>query len=272
MAAMSAPRTVLVTGASRGIGLEVCRSLASEPCTRVVVCARTAAAAAEAARNIACAGGVPPVPLQLDVSDAQSIDSCPQRLRDAGIATLNTLVNNAGVYETGWSRQSFDACVQTNFLGPVRLTLALLPMMAPGAATVVNVGSGLGELKWLQNSNYHKLVANANELAALERISFDPDDILGTFLSPGGRSLQVGCYMLSKAMLGRSTVLLAAQLSGGGVRVACVEPGWVRTDMGTQDAPRSVEQGASSVLRLVNAGEPWPNGKFISADGDELEW
>ena len=270
MAAVSAPRTVLVTGASRGIGLEVCRSLASTPGTRVVVCARTAAAAAEAARSIACAGGVLPVPLQLDVSDAQSIDSLTERLRDAGIATLHTLVNNAGVYQTGWSRHSFDTSVRTNFLGPVRLTLALLPMMA-GAATVVNVGSGLGELKWLQNSNYHKLVANADEVAALERISFDPDDILGTFLSPGGRSMQVGCYMLSKAMLGRATVLMAAQLSGR-VRVACVEPGWVRTDMGTQDAPRSVEQGAASVLRLVNMGEPWPNGKFISADGDELEW
>jgi NAD(P)-dependent dehydrogenase (short-subunit alcohol dehydrogenase family) len=74
-------------------------------------------------------------------------------------------------------------------------------------------------------------------------------------------------------MLNRATALLAqsAELRAAGVRVAAVSPGWVRTRMGGAGAPRSVEQGAESILWLLRHAEPWPSGGFFQ-DGKALPW
>lgn len=74
-------------------------------------------------------------------------------------------------------------------------------------------------------------------------------------------------------MLNRATQLLAAspQLAARRVRVAAVSPGWVRTEMGGPDAPRSIEEGGASILQLLSAPEPWPNGGFFQ-DGAPVPW
>jgi NAD(P)-dependent dehydrogenase (short-subunit alcohol dehydrogenase family) len=74
-------------------------------------------------------------------------------------------------------------------------------------------------------------------------------------------------------MLNRATQLLAASpaLQERRVRVAAVSPGWVRTEMGGPGAPRSVEEGAASILWLLRHPEPWPSGGFFQ-DGARIAW
>src|SRR5512138_3603338 len=110
--------TALVTGASRGIGREVARALASEG-WRVISAVRDPKSAPPGTQAE-----------QVDMGDARSIESLAQRL-SARSETLDALVNNAGVYRVS-SRQIWDV----NVLGPLRLTRALAPLLAPNARVV----------------------------------------------------------------------------------------------------------------------------------------
>jgi carbonyl reductase 1 len=254
----------------------VARVLASEPHTRVVVATRDAAGGAALAAALCAPGCAPPVPLLLDTSSAASRNTAAWRLRDAGVSALDVLVNNAGAYAPGWSAAAFEANVGTNFRGPVALTLALAPLLAPGAA-VINVSSGFGQLHWLAGSPYRDAVATAPSLEALHAIQFDAADAHMHACAPrlGARddADRPAAYQLSKAMLNHATVLLAAAppLAARGASVVAVDPGWVRTDMGGPEAHRSVEEGAEDILALVNHPAPRPSAAFYSG-GAPAPW
>ena len=211
-----ATRTALVTGASRGIGREVARTLSSEG-WQVIAAVRDPAT-------------VPPgtEAQVVDMSDAASIEGFAQRLR-ARNQLLDALVNNAGIYK-GPAR----AIWAVNVLGPLLLTRALEPLLAPNAR-VVMVTSGLGALS-AQPTGLVKLLSNPNlSFAELERLAEE---------TPGG-------YGGSKAALNAMTRLFAQSLASRGIRVTAIDPGWVRTDMGGRNAPRSVAEGAARVLSGV---------------------
>jgi NAD(P)-dependent dehydrogenase (short-subunit alcohol dehydrogenase family) len=213
--------TALVTGASRGIGLAVARDLAVDHDVVLAV------------RDPGRAPGLPRARVEkLDVSDPESIAACAARVE----GPLHVLVNNAGVY-TGAPREIWAV----NVRGPLLLTRALAPKLAKGAR-VVMVTSGLGSLSGQPESLVQKL--RSPELTI--------DDILDLCEHPPGG------YGASKAALNALAKLFAGELPDARVNAVC--PGWVRTDMGGPGAPRSVEQGAASVLWACRLPADGPTG------------
>jgi NAD(P)-dependent dehydrogenase (short-subunit alcohol dehydrogenase family) len=217
--------TALVTGASRGIGREVACTLARQG-WRVISAVRDARSAPAGTHAEA-----------VDMGDAESIAALARRLGSQD-ERLDALVNNAGLYD-GPAREIWSV----NVLGPLRLTRALQPRLAPGAR-VVMVTSGLGRLS-SQPASLVEFLSNPRlTLADVERLARE---------ARGG-------YGASKAALNAVARLFAAELAPQAVLVNAISPGWARTDMGGRNAPRSVQQGAASVLWGVGLPADGPTG------------
>jgi NAD(P)-dependent dehydrogenase (short-subunit alcohol dehydrogenase family) len=216
-------RTALITGANRGIGLEAARQLASAGLD-VVLTARDSDAGQTEAKRIGVRFE------QLDVSSDESVRDCAARLERAGV-TVDVLVNNAGVLQSGGILDVDDDLMrhtlEVNLLGPLRTGRAFLPgMIEREYGRVVTVSSGAGSLT--------------------EATPYTP------------------AYSISKAALNMLTRHLAFAAKGhGDVKVNAMCPGWVRTDMGGQAAPRSVEEGADTLLWLATLPADGPTNGFF---------
>jgi len=226
--------TALITGASRGIGREVARTLAREGWHVIAAVRDPKSAPAKTEAET------------VDMGDPASIGALAQRLL-ARNEPLDALVNNAGVYDGPVER-----IWKVNVLGPLLLTRALEPLLAPNAR-VVMVTSGLGRLGAQPRKLVERLSRPDLSLADLEAMALE---------APGG-------YGASKAALDAMARLFAQALKSRGILVNAVSPGWARTDMGGRSAPRSVEQGAASILWGVRLPPGGPTGGVFE-DGKPL--
>ncbi|HWO24395.1 MAG TPA: SDR family NAD(P)-dependent oxidoreductase [Kofleriaceae bacterium] len=248
-------RTALITGGNRGIGQEVARALASDGWD-VLVAARDRAKGQAAAARLRKETGGRLKAVELDVTSDASVAAAAQKLRDGAIR-IDALVNNAGIYGAARGQGGTARTIETNFFGPLRVTLGLLPLLRDGA-TVTNVTSGLGALAHLSEPHRQRLADPALTREALERQMRE--------FAQGDEDWGTDAYGVSKAALNALTRLLADELAPRGIRVNAACPGWVRTDMGGRHAPRSVEQGAASVRFGVTA----PGTGGIYRDGEQI--
>ena len=230
-------KVALVTGANRGIGLEVVRQLAQLGFT-VLLGSRDLEKGEKAAAPM-IEEGLKVIPLQLDVTDQESIETL-KRWTEERFGKLDVLVNNAGALYDTWQRAAeadldvVREAFETNTLGPWRMSEAFLPLLRRSVSgRIVNVSSESGSLAGM-----------------------------------GGGT---PAYSVSKVALNALTRMLADELRGDRVLVNSVCPGWVATEMGGWDAPRSVAEGAQSVVWAATLPDTGPSGGFFR-DGEALPW
>jgi NAD(P)-dependent dehydrogenase (short-subunit alcohol dehydrogenase family) len=237
-------KVVLVTGANKGIGFEVSRTLGKAGFI-VLLGARDAVRGEEAAAKLRAEA--------LDVRFAHADLERPHETATAlaekiskEFGHLDVLVNNAGVADmTGADAPASTASIDTikrifntNFFGTVEFTQPLLPLLkAAPAARIVNVSSGLGSLE----------------------INTNPD-------TPFYGVKPLG-YNASKAALNMFTVNLAWELRDTKAKVNSVCPGYVATDLNNHSGPGTAADGAIAIVKYAQIGEDGPTAGFFHKDG-----
>ncbi len=227
---------VLITGANRGIGLELAKQYAANG-DRVFACTRAPAKATALAELASKSGGKVSVH-PLDVGDASSVAAAA---RDIGDVAIDIVINNAGV--SGGSHQSLDDMDFANWadtmnvmvMGPFRVAQAFLPNLAKASQPrIMTVTSQLGASTWPYGGYY--------------------------------------AYASAKAGVNRVMQVLAIDLKAKNVIVALVHPGWVKTDMGGPNADITPEESASGIRKVIAGLSLADSGKFYKWNGDIHPW
>jgi NAD(P)-dependent dehydrogenase (short-subunit alcohol dehydrogenase family) len=244
---MSSKKVALVTGANKGIGYETVRQLAAQGIT-VWLAARDEKRGTEAADKLK-AEGLDVHFVQLDLADTASQENAAQVIADQ-FGKLDILVNNAGValdFMVPASQATLEQwrnTFETNVFNLVSLTQKLLPLIKKSAAgRIVNLSSGLGSLTYASDPNF-------------------------PFAAMAGSTV---AYDASKAALNMFTIHLAAELKGTAIKVNAADPGWVKTDMGGQNASLEVEDGAKTSVWLATLPEDGPTGGYFHL-GERHPW
>ncbi|KAK3925619.1 C-factor [Frankliniella fusca] len=246
--------SILITGSSRGIGLEFVKQLlghANPPAILIATCrnpdkATELQALAKNNANLHI--------LKLDVLDFDSYDSVVNKTRDiVGNKGLNVLINNAGIHRGMKNSLSLVTAKDltdvylTNTAAPILLIKAMRPLLKQAAdvnnsapmglsrAAIINISSQLGSLTNNNNGGWYE-------------------------------------YRESKAALNMAARSLSVELGPEGILVLSVHPGWVQTDMGTSAADLKVHDSVQNMLNVFYNLKPENHGTFVQWDGKPLPW
>lgn len=241
-------RVALVTGANRGIGLEVCRQLAQKN-IQVILSSRNSAQGLSAQQQLKDEH-LKVEYTQLDVTQQEGVDATYQFVTKI-FGRLDILVNNAGALldpprhppdfndqaSVSLFQSNLDVIrnsMETNTYGAIRLIQKFVPLMKKnGYGRIVNISSGMGQLAEM-NGGW-----------------------------PG--------YRLSKTALNAITRIAADELQGTNILVNSICPGWVKTNMGGPDAELSVQEAATSIVWAATLEDGDPSGGFFR-ECNKIEW
>ncbi len=242
-------KIALVTGGNRGIGLETVRQLAEQD-VEVYLAARTLQSAQEAAAKVADGSrGIHPV--QLDVTKASDRTAAAEQIENE-FGHLDILINNAALgapegtlitkLTSDTPEKELQDVFNTNVFSVLLLTHDLLPLLRKSeAGRIVNVSSTTGSLT--MHANHDPMIAHTKRFA----------------------------YNASKAALNMFTIHLSQELADTPIKVNSILPGWVKTELGTEHAPMSVEDGAKTSVQAALLHDDGPNGSFFHL-GQQLPW
>ena len=242
-------KTALITGANRGLGLEIGRQLGKLGIT-VLLGARNSASGEAAAEQLV-SEGTKAFFIPLDITDANSIAKAVEIVNTL-FGSLDILVNNAVFYARDGqppsqiSAELLQNYLTTNFVAQVMVTQALLPLLKQSpAGRIVNMSSSAGSITTMGNANHsNPRIAKATALG----------------------------YPSSKAALNMFTALLAKELKDTPIKVNSADPGWTQTDMGGKEAKYTVEEGAKPAVWLATLDENGPTGGFFTHNQQVNPW
>ncbi len=227
--------TYLITGANRGIGLELTRQLTARG-DRVIGAARNPAAADDLK-------AVTDFVTTLDVADESSVLAMAKRLSSE---TIDVLINNAGVFPDSGVTSCLETtpemmldAYRTNVVGPLLVTRALLPQLEAGDRKLaVQITSNMG------SNEEQTRVKRTGHLA----------------------------YCASKSALNMVNTLMANELTDRGVTSVALHPGWIKTDMGGENAELELEDAASMIIKTIDALKPKDAGAYKDYKNKKMAW
>ena len=237
-------KTVLITGANKGIGFETAKQLAQLGYF-VYLGSREKIKGLEAIKELKASGISNVSWIQIDVTDIHSVQQAKQEL-ETSIGALDVLINNAGI--AGEQPQSMSAgkmenlrkIFETNFFGAVQTTQQFIPLLKKSdEPVIINVSSELGSL------TLHNSTQNPN---------------YGIY----------DAYSSSKTALNAFTVLLANEMRNTNFKINSVSPGYTATDLNQHQGTQTVEQGAKYIVNIATSGKDIVTGQFFRED--QIPW
>jgi NAD(P)-dependent dehydrogenase (short-subunit alcohol dehydrogenase family) len=225
--------TILITGANRGIGLALARILLEQGESVIALARQVSAGLSELTENYSGALDI----LSCDVNHAEDLEQQASKLRTSH-RSIDVIVNNAAIMpEKGdESLLSLDLklvnrAFATNVVGPINVIRAFFPLLEKSEKPrIMNLSSGLGSIAERDDFGYYP-------------------------------------YSISKAALNMLTRSMAYEFTSKGFVTVAISPGWVRTSMGGEEAPLSVEESASSLAEAIRSIGHEHNGMFLDRHG-----
>lgn len=229
-------RSILVTGASRGIGLELTRQCLAREDRVYATCRQPDKA--EELQALKSESDLLSV-RALDVCRQKSVETLAEELRDAG-AKFDWVVSNAGVHNgerfNHWSEKAFLEVFHTNCVGPAMVAQGFRRLMRPGGM-LIQISSRIGSF--------------------------------ASKINPEGPS---DAYAMSKAALNMLTLRLAEKWKPWKLGVVSLSPGWVKTDMGGKEAELEVDDAVRQILATLDKLTLEHSGQFLGADGKQVDF
>jgi len=232
-------KRILITGASRGIGLEMCRQL-SERGNEVIATYRSPNSAGTLLeltnkyKNLHT--------YELDVNSSESVKSAIGRIAEK-FTSLDLVFNNAGILD--WSplgevtAKSFQSIYNTNVVGVFRVSQEVIPLLTKGTnPLIINLSSRLGSIELRGQSQLGGAIA----------------------------------YQCSKSALNMLTKQMSIDYARHGIRAIAISPGWVKTDMGGTEAKYEVSESVNLFLAQIDKLPASLNGVFLGEDGEMIPW
>jgi NAD(P)-dependent dehydrogenase (short-subunit alcohol dehydrogenase family) len=232
-------KRILITGASRGIGLEMCRQL-SEQGNEVIATYRSSNSAGSLLELTSENKNLHSY--QLDVNSSESVKTAIRLIAEK-FTSLDLVFNNAGILD--WSplgevtAKSFQSIYNTNVVGVFRVSQEVIPLLTKGSTPlIINLSSRLGSIELRGQSQLGGAIA----------------------------------YQCSKAALNMLTKQMSIDYNKHGIRAIAISPGWVKTDMGGTEAKYEVSESVNLLLSQIDKLPASLNGIFLGEDGKMIPW